>query len=94
MSVKEILKNIIERQHQDKKILVDLQLYNGNIYLKSFHILEFNEANEMITGITLFESYASVREERSPVYSTFQLSEIKEITELDFDTIVMPAIEL
>lgn len=68
-----------EQNSKNTKIPVDLILTNGNISLKSFHIIDFNHQNFTIKGLTQQEEYSYVREYREPVYCYFSLNEIREL---------------
>lgn len=84
MELKLQVQQIIEGQRKDnKKLPVDLCLVNGNIILKSFHITDFDNVSGIITGLTMFEEYASLKENRSPVYCSFKIDEIKSLLELE-----------
>ncbi|MCS6822934.1 MAG: hypothetical protein NZ529_01470 [Cytophagaceae bacterium] len=83
---------IVELQNKQPAILparkfipVDITLFNGNITLKSFVII--NISGRRITGLTQQEQYTAPRENREPVYSSFGLDEIKCLycAELDID---------
>ncbi len=62
-----------------RPILVDIKITNGNILLRSFHIYELDKKNSCIKGLTLQEGYVHPREERDPIFSYFNLNEIKEL---------------
>jgi hypothetical protein len=74
-------------QKGKNKIPVDLRLVNGNILLRSFHLLELDENKMMIKGLTQQEEYSYPREGREPQYCFFHINEIKEIycTELELE---------
>jgi hypothetical protein len=74
-------------QKVKSKIPVDLKLVNGNILLRSFHVLEFDESKMMIKGLTQQEEYSYPREGRSPAFCYFNINEIKELycTELELE---------
>jgi hypothetical protein len=57
---------------------VDIQLTNGNILLRAFRILSFE--NDKIKGITWKEQYSAPRENRKEVYSFFALEEIASLS--------------
>ena len=72
------LRNILDSQ-KDSKIPVDIVLNNGNIQLKEFHILEFDDRVGKIKGLTRLEEYSHVREGRAPVFCQFALNDIKDL---------------
>ena len=83
-----IVNQILAQQEETgHKILVDIRLFNGNILLRSFHILGLDPGTEIITGITAQEEYAHAKEGRDPQYCVLEFSEIKELScpELDLE---------
>ena len=75
-----IVKEILAQQEEIKhKLFVDIRLSNGNILLRSFHIVEMNTAKGIIKGLTAEEEYAHAREGRKPQYCILKVSEIKEL---------------
>jgi hypothetical protein len=83
-----IVNQILAQQEESShKLLVDIRLFNGNILLRSFHILGLDSGSEMITGITAQEEYAHAKEGRDPQYCVLEFSEIKELScpELDLE---------
>ena len=90
-TIKEVLR---KEQEVGKKAMVDLQLDNGNILLKSFHLTHWDENTKTVTGLTMNEEYAYLREEREPVYCIFNVIEIKKIIVLEYTSILLPSIEM
>jgi hypothetical protein len=74
-------------QKGKSKVPVDLKLVNGNILLRSFHILEFDESKMIIKGLTQQEEYSYPREGRVPQYCYLMISEIKEIYCTDLELV-------
>lgn len=75
-----IVNQILVQQEEIKhKLLVDIRLFNGNILLRSFHIVKMNSARGIIKGLTAEEEYAHAREGREPQYCVLKFSEIKEL---------------
>ena len=72
----EILKKQEAKVHH---IALDINLYNGNIVLKSFRLYDFDAKTNTIKGMTMHEEYAYLREDREPVFAYFQLKEIKQL---------------
>ena len=80
------IKNVLTLIEKGKsKVPVDLKLTNGNILLRSFHILELDEEKMILKGLTQQEEYCHVREGRDPEYCFLNLSEVKEIYCLDLE---------
>ncbi len=74
------LKQILDSQRNKAlRIPVDIILNNGNILLKGFRILEFDDSRGKIKGLTMLEEYAHTREGREPVFCQFALNDIKDI---------------
>ncbi len=74
------LRQIVDSQKtRSFKIPVDIILANGNILLKGFRILEFDDHVGKIKGLTMLEDYSHAREGREPVFCQFALQEIKDI---------------
>jgi hypothetical protein len=74
------LKQIVDTQKtRSFKIPVDIILTNGNILLKGFRIVEFDDAVGKIKGLTMLEEYSHAREGREPVFCQFALNDIKDI---------------
>lgn len=73
------LKQIIDSNKRDRKIPVDIILNNGNILLKGFHVIEFDDRVGKIKGLTMLEEYSYPREGREPVFCQFTLNDIKDI---------------
>jgi hypothetical protein len=74
------LKQILDSQRNKAlRIPVDIILNNGNILLKGFRILEFDDSRGNIKGLTMLEEYAHAREGREPVFCQFALNDIKDI---------------
>jgi hypothetical protein len=69
---------LYEQNSKNTKTPVDLILNNGNICLRSFHLIDFDESTGTIKGLTQQEEYSYVREFREPAYCYFSLEEIKE----------------
>jgi hypothetical protein len=83
-----IVSQILAQQEETShKILVDIRLFNGNILLRSFHIVGLDEKKQIIKGLTAQEEYSHVREGREPQYCCFKFSEIQELAcpELDLE---------
>lgn len=59
---------------------LDLVLKNGNIVLRAFQVIEFNDQSNMLKGLTQQEAYSFLREDRPAVYCLLPISEIKEAT--------------
>jgi hypothetical protein len=82
------IKQVLSLEQKGKsKLPVDLKLVNGNILLRSFHILEFDESKMNIKGLTQQEEYSYPREGRAPEYCHLNLNEIREIycTDLELE---------
>ncbi len=77
MELKATLKELMDTA--GSKASVDVVLKNGNILLRNFHIVEFDEIKSLLKGITMQEQYTSLKEKRNPVYCFFRIDEIKEI---------------
>jgi hypothetical protein len=77
MELKATLKELMD--NAGSKASVDVVLKNGNILLRNFHIVEFDEIKSLLKGITMQEQYTSLKENRNPVYCFFRIDEIKEI---------------
>ncbi len=74
------LRQIIDSQRNKPfKIPVDIILSNGNILLKGFRILEFDDRVGKIKGLTMLEEYSHAREGRDPVFCQFALQDIKDL---------------
>jgi hypothetical protein len=75
-----IVNQILVHQEEIKnKVHVDIRLFNGNILLRSFHIVKINAAKRIIKGLTAEEEYAHPREGREPQYCVLKFSEIREL---------------
>ena len=86
MSVKDDVKFFVEKQKSMKNALsVDVVLKNGNIVLRAFQIIQYNEKLNTLKGLTQQEAYSFLRENRGPVYCQLKLSEIKEIECKEFE---------
>ena len=72
----EILKKQKTKRHH---IALDINLYNGNILLKSFRLYDFDKSKDVIKGMTMHEEYAYLREGREPIFAYFNLNEIKQL---------------
>jgi hypothetical protein len=70
---------LVQQEEINHKLLVDIRLFNGNILLRSFHIVEINSSKEIIKGLTAQEEYSYAREGREPEYCRLKFSEIKEL---------------
>ena len=86
--MREIVEKIIEEQKDRKSTFgeqqyypVDITLVNGNILLRAFRIIEFEE--NKIKGITWKEEYSAPREQREEVYCYFDLEEIASLNCFD-----------
>ncbi|HSZ25983.1 MAG TPA: hypothetical protein VK766_09705 [Cytophagaceae bacterium] len=76
------LQQVIDSQKTKSFIVpVDIILNNGNILLKGFRILEFDDRMGKIKGLTMLEEYSHTREGREPVFCQFSLNDIKDIHE-------------
>jgi hypothetical protein len=74
------LRQILDSQRNKAfRIPVDIILNNGNILLKGFRILEFDDHQGNIKGLTMLEEYSHAREGREPVFCQFTLNDIKDI---------------
>ncbi|HVD96765.1 MAG TPA: hypothetical protein VNB90_01090 [Cytophagaceae bacterium] len=79
------LRNILDSQKDSSfKVPVDIVLNNGNILLKEFHILEFDDRIGKIKGLTRLEEYSHIREGRDPVFCQFALNDIKDILQSEY----------
>lgn len=79
------LKQIVDTQKSaSNKIPVDIILTNGNILLKGFRIVEFDDTMGKIKGLTMLEEYSHAREGREPVFCQFALNDIKDIYQSEF----------
>ena len=79
------LREILDSQRNKAfGIPVDIVLNNGNILLKGFRILEFDDRRGNIKGLTMLEEYAHAREGRDPVFCQFALNDIKDICQSEF----------
>jgi hypothetical protein len=80
------IKQVLTLQAKGKnKVPVDLKLVNGNILLRSFHILEFDESKMKIKGLTQQEEYSYPREGRNPEFCYLDINEIKEVYSTDLE---------
>lgn len=70
----------LQEKKNGRKVPVDILLANGNILLRSFHILSFDETKGEIKGLTMQEEYFHLKENRPPVYCRIKVDEIKEIS--------------
>jgi len=78
--IKSTLVDIIRKQKRKRHhIALDINLFNGNILLKSFRLYEFDRSKNIIKGMTMHEEYAYLREGREPIFAYFNLKEIKEL---------------
>jgi hypothetical protein len=74
------LRDILDSQRRKSfRITVDIVLNNGNILLKGFRIIEFDDRQGNIKGLTMLEEYAHTREGREPVFCQFALNDIKDM---------------
>ena len=81
-----IINQILAQQEEiNHKLLVDIRLFNGNILLKCFHIIEVNSAKGIIKGLTAQEEYSHAREGREPEYCRLRFSDIKELNCLELE---------
>ena len=79
------LKQIVDTQkNRSNRIPVDIILANGNILLKGFRIVEFDDTIGKIKGLTMLEDYSHTREGREPVFCQFALNDIKDIYQSEF----------
>lgn len=75
-----LIKRIISLQQSEKKQFpVDLVLKNGNLQVRSFLIVGFDNIKKELKGITRLEAYSSLRENRKPSYCLLKVTDIKEI---------------
>ncbi len=79
--LRKLIDKIIEEQKGKKTTFgeqlyypVDINLTNGNILLRAFRVISFE--NNKIKGITWKEQYSAPRENRKEVYSFFEPDEI------------------
>jgi hypothetical protein len=65
---------------------VDLVLKNGNLQVRAFQIVKFDQVAGVIEGLTRHEVYSSLREKRDAVIGKFTLSEIRDLfcEEIDY----------
>lgn len=84
-TIETTIRQIIDLQKDKNYIPVDIILSNGNILLKGFHILEFDDRSEKIKGLTMLEEYAHTREGREPVFCQFGLRDIKELQRSEYE---------
>jgi hypothetical protein len=84
-SINYIREIVAEQERTKRKVPVDIRMVNGNILLRSFHILEFDERENLVKGLTQQEEYSYPREGRSPEYCYLFIHEIKEITDGDIE---------
>ena len=74
------LKEIIDsNKNNNLQIPVDIVLNNGNILLKGFRVLEFDDTLGKIKGLTMLEEYSYPRENREPVFCQISLNDIKDL---------------
>lgn len=79
-SVISFIQDLLQKQVLKRyPIPVNVVLNNGNIELKGFRIYDFNDETKIVKGMTLQEEYASVRENRKPVFAFFTLDDIKSV---------------
>jgi hypothetical protein len=71
---------LVEQGSYFKPIPVDITIANGNILLRSFHIVSLDLEKNLIKGLTQQEEYSYNREGRKPVYCFLKLEDIKEIS--------------
>jgi hypothetical protein len=88
--LRELVEKIVEEQKHKTKdgtnslnYPVDICLINGNIILRAFRIVSI-EGNTM-KGITWKEEYSAPRENRSPVFSYFEMDEIASLHCFELD---------
>lgn len=84
-TIETTIRKTIDLQKDRNLIPVDIILTNGNILLKGFHILEFDDRSGKIKGLTMLEEYAHSREGREPVFCQFDLQDIKEIHHSEYE---------
>ncbi|HXA02883.1 MAG TPA: hypothetical protein VNW99_12890, partial [Cytophagaceae bacterium] len=70
---------LVQQEEINHKLLVDIKLFNGNILLRSFHIIDLDSTKGIIKGLTAQEEYAHAREGKEPEYCVLGVSEIKEL---------------
>lgn len=81
MGLKDDIKFLIVKQKSiTTNLSIDIVLKNGNIVLRAFQLIQFDDKTETLKGLTQQEAYSFLRENRSPVYCKFNLAEIKEVT--------------
>lgn len=81
MSLKDDIKFLILKQKSiSTNLSIDVVLKNGNIVLRAFQLIQFDDKNQTLKGLTQQEAYSFMRENRSPVYCKLSLDEIKEVT--------------
>ena len=92
MNIKNKIQNLFdEKVKENENIVVNLLLHNGNILLKSFHITHWDPISQTLSGLTMNEEYAYQKEERKPVYCLFNITEIKDILECEYNNVILPA---
>lgn len=80
MKLPELVEIVLQEQNNRfRPIPLDITIINGNILLRSFHVLEFDPSSQLIKGLTQQEEYSHAREGREPVYCYLKINEIKEI---------------
>jgi hypothetical protein len=74
---------LVEQSNHFKPIAVDITIANGNILLRSFHLVSLDRENNVIKGLTQQEEYSYSREGRKPVYCFLKLEDIKRFSCVD-----------
>lgn len=78
--IKRELISILKKQEKKvHHIAINIVLLNGNIQLNSFRLFDFNSTTGILKGMTMYEEYAYLREDRKPIYAHFNISEIDSI---------------
>ena len=75
-----LVERILSLQKLTKRsISVDIILKNGNLLIRSFQLIHFDNKKNELEGMTRLEVYSSVREKRKPVICRLKLNEIKQL---------------
>ncbi|GEM_PF-1589944 len=75
-----LVERILSLQKLKKRnISVDIILKNGNLLIRSFQLIRFDNKKNELEGMTRLEVYSSVREKREPVICRLKLNEIKQL---------------
>jgi hypothetical protein len=75
----ELLRILKKQEKKVHHIAINLILVNGNIKLNSFRLFDFDISTGILKGMTMYEEYAYLRENRKPIFAYFNISEISTI---------------